>query len=69
MTDERLTELVRAALPPSRTDGPSHDAWPRVASRLERRPRWSYLDLGLAAAAAIVLAIFPEWIWLLAYHL
>ena len=69
MTDERLRELVRAALPPSRNDRPARDMWPRVASRLEERPRWSYLDLGLAAAAATVLAVFPDWFWLLAYHL
>jgi hypothetical protein len=69
MTDERLRELVRAALPPSRNDRPTQDMWPRVASRLEQRPRWSYLDLGLAAAAATLLAAFPDWFWLLAYHL
>ena len=69
MTDERLAELVRASLPPSPVDGPARDLWPRVASRLGQRPHWSYLDLGLAAAAAAALAMFPEWFWLLAYHL
>ena len=72
MTDERLNELVRASLPPSWHDGndaPQRDMWPQIAFRLEQRPRWSYLDLGLAAAAAAALAIFPEWLWLLAYHL
>ena len=69
MTDERLKELVRASLLPSPIDGPARDVWPHIAARLEQRPRWSYLDLGLAAAAATALAIFPEWFWLLAYHL
>ena len=69
MTDEQLQELVRASLPPAQTDGPTRDLWPLFASRLEERPRWSYVDLGLAAAAAVALAIFPEWFWLLAYHL
>lgn len=69
MTDERLTELVRASLPPSRVDRPERDVWPQIASRLEQSPRWSYVDLGLAAAAATVLAVFPEWLWLLAYYL
>ena len=69
MTDERLTELIRASLPPSRTDGPETDAWPRIASRLEQPARWSYLDFGLAAAAAAALLVFPECFWVLAYHL
>ena len=69
MTDERLKDLVRAALPPSSNDGPAQDLWPPLAARLEQRSRWSYLDLGLAAAAATLLAVFPEWFWLLAYHL
>ena len=69
MTDEQLQELVRASLPPSQADGPTRDLWPLLACRLEARPRWSYVDLGLATAAAVALAIFPEWFWLLAYHL
>ena len=69
MTDERLKELLRAVLPPSQPGGPARDVWPRIESRLEQRPRWSYVDLGLAAAAATALAAFPEWLWLLAYHL
>jgi hypothetical protein len=40
-----------------------------MSTRFEQAPRWSYLDLGLAAAAAVALAVFPEWLWLLAYHL
>lgn len=42
---------------------------PQMAARLGESPRWSYIDLGLAAAAAVTLAVFPEWLWLLAYHL
>jgi hypothetical protein len=66
MTDERLKELVRAAVPLAADDGPRRDLWPQVATRFDQSARWSYLDLGLAAAA---LVIFPEWFWLLAYHL
>ena len=69
MTDDRLTELLRAALPPAPDERPAHDLWPAVARRFDRTPRWSYVDLSLAAAAAIALAINPEWLWLLAYHL
>jgi hypothetical protein len=69
MTDERQTELVRAALPAAQSDGPARDVWPQIASRIDEPPHWSYLDLALAAAAAAVLAMFPEYLWLLAYHL
>ena len=69
MTDERLKRLLRTSIPPSGDGSPSHDLWPRVATRLEQKSRWSYVDLGLAVAAAFALAAFPEWLWLLSYHL
>lgn len=69
MTDERLQELLRNAMPPSTGQSPARDLWPRMSNRFERAPRWSYLDLGLAAAVIAALAIFPEWLWPLAYHL
>ena len=69
MTDDRLQELLLAAMPPSADDGPTRDLWPQMARRFERAPRWSYLDLSLAAAVLAALAMFPEWLWPLAYHL
>ena len=69
MTDDRLAEILRAALPPASDDGPSRDLWAVLAGRLDRSPRWTILDVGLAAAVATALLIFPEWLWLLAYHL
>ena len=69
MTDERLESLLRAAVPPSLDDGPRRDLWPVLARRFDDPPKWSYLDLSLAAAVVVVLAIFPEWLWLLVYHL
>ena len=69
MTDERLKELLRGAMPALYDDGSRSDPWPRMATRFEERPRWSYLDCGLAAAAVVALAAFPEWLWLLVYHL
>ena len=68
MTDERLGELLRGALPPV-PDRRPRDLWPMAATRVDVRRQWSYFDLGLAAAAATALAVFPEWLWLLAYHL
>jgi len=56
-------------VPPSAADDAPRDLWPSLASRLDRGPAWSFVDLGLAAAVAVTLLMFPEWLWLLAYHL
>lgn len=69
MTDDELRELLRAAVPPVRGDAAPSDTWPVLVARIERGARWSLLDIGLAAAVAIALAMFPEWLWPLAYHL
>ncbi len=67
--DDRLERLLQAALPPL-ADAPSPpDLWPAVVGRCERRFAWTWLDLGLAALVAAVLLLFPDWLWLLAYHL
>ncbi len=67
--DDRLVQLLKAALPPAPAAGPSRDLWPRVASAMDARLRVSWLDLVLAAAVAAALLIHPAWLWLLAYHL
>jgi hypothetical protein len=69
VTDERLEKLLRAALPPTQDVAARHDVWPSLAQRLDEKPRWSVLDVGLGAAAAVALLLFPEWLWLLVYHL
>jgi hypothetical protein len=69
MTDDHLTNLLRSALPPTDDGAAAGDVWPRLSERLDRTTEWSYVDLGLAAAAAVTFLIFPEWLWLLAYHL
>ena len=69
MTDDRLQELLRAAMPPAGDADPRRDLWPAVAERLERGAGWSMLDLGLAAAVTVTLLMFPEWLFVLAYHL
>ena len=69
MTDERLQKLLRAALPPTEDVGARHDLWRSLAQRLDEKPRWSVLDVALGAAAAVALLLFPEWLWLLVYHL
>jgi len=67
--DERLAHLLRAALRPADSAGPSRDLWPSVANRMEARVRLSWLDVGVAAAVAVALLMRPAWLWLLAYHL
>jgi hypothetical protein len=69
MTDERLQELLLTAMSPSADEVPKRDLWPQMATRFEHAPRWSYVDLSLAAAVLAALAVFPEWLWPLAYHL
>ena len=69
MNDEGLAERLRAALPPTRDESVRRDLWPALVARLEERPRWSLLDLGLCAAVAGALLLFPEWLGLLVYHL
>jgi hypothetical protein len=67
--DERLQQLLRSALAPTSDRQRSRDLWPLVANRIQVRARWSWLDVSLAAVVAIVLLVFPDWLFLLAYHL
>jgi hypothetical protein len=69
MTDESLQALLKSALPPSADDQPARDVWADLVARIDASPRWSLLDLTLAAAVAIALLMFPEGFWVLAYHL
>ena len=68
MTERRLNELLRSALPPA-VDDAHRDVWPEVVERLDRHAHWSLVDVGLAAAATLALLLNPDWIWLIAYHL
>ena len=65
---DRLSALLRKALPPTADRAPTRDLWPLVTERIEAPARWSALDLTVAAAVAAVLLLFPEGVWLLAYH-
>ena len=67
--DRRLQHLLRAAVRPVADGEPSRDLWPLVVSRVQAPMRRSWLDVSLAAAVAVVLLIFPEWLLVLAYHL
>ena len=67
--DDRLLALLRGALPPTADGGSHRDLWPLVMSRIDAPSAWSWFDLGLAAAVAVVLLMFPRGILFLAYHL
>lgn len=69
MTDDELERLLRAALRRTTVRGPSRDLWPAIVERGRASAGWSWLDAGLAAIAALLLLLRPDWIWLLAYHL
>jgi hypothetical protein len=49
-------------------DGPSRDLWRALADRAERRVRWSWVDIGLAAIVMLSIAAWPKTMLLLAYH-
>ena len=69
MNDDRLGQLLRAALPPTQDSGPQRDLWSSLEERLEERTRWTLIDVGLGIAALLALAIFPEWLLPLVYHM
>jgi hypothetical protein len=70
MNDDQLSQLLRTALPAAdATAAPSRDLWPAVVGRSEARIEVSSADWSLLAIVAIVLLMFPEWFWFLAYHL
>jgi hypothetical protein len=69
MTDDELERHLREALRPT-ADGPARrDLWAALTKRLDERPRWSLIDVGLTIAVAVALLISPDRLWLLAYHL
>jgi hypothetical protein len=69
MDDNELKAALRSAFPPPPDPWPSRDLWPRVVDRIQSRPAPGWIDLALAALVAMVLVIFPEWLFVLAYHL
>jgi hypothetical protein len=44
--------------------------WQRIVERLDAPPQWTWFDVGVAAAvAAVLLLVYPDSLWLLAYYL
>ena len=69
MTDEECVALLQATIRPASDERPAADLWSAVRARTHAGPRWSWVDLAMAAAAAVTLAMNPQWLSLLAYHL
>ena len=67
--DDQLRHILRAALPPTQEDAPPHDLWGRIERRVEAPAPWSWVDVGLAAFAALALVFVPGSLMLIAYHL
>jgi hypothetical protein len=69
MNDDELGKLLRTARPPTKHDPARGRLWLLLMERVNERPRWSLLDVGLGVAAAAALLLSPDGLWLLAYHL
>jgi hypothetical protein len=70
MTDnETISRLLRSAMPPTPDARPARDLWPAVADHSWVDALGLWIDLGVAAATAAALVLFPGFLWLLAYHL
>lgn len=70
---ERLSRLLKAAMPPVQSSDPPSDLWPRMLRRIEEPPgpaaEFGWREWLLAAAIVLLCAIFPESIALVFYHL
>ena len=61
---------LRAALPPWRNQALEADLWPRMLHRLEEAPaRFGWFEAVLVGLIAVTLAVFPELIPAMLYHL
>jgi hypothetical protein len=70
MNEERVKELVKAALPPVRETEPRRDLWPAMSQRIdERTVRFPVFDAALIAAVVVWIVIDPLGALALLYHL
>lgn len=70
MNDDDLAKRLRRAVPPWQNVEPRTDLWPRLLARLEDAPVFfGWFESVLAGGIAMALAIFPETIPWMLYHL
>ena len=67
--DDRLVKLLREAMPVTTARDLTRDLWPLIVARAHPPARWSWLDLGIAAAVVVALLLRPGWLWLIVYHM
>jgi hypothetical protein len=67
--DDPLRDLLRAVYPPTTGRDRSRDLWTSVVARIDTPVRPPRLDVALAMLIAALLIVFPEYVWLLAYHM
>ena len=68
--NEKLRNLLRAAMPPPDAPELGRDLWPAMLRKLDERPvRASWVDWALAALAGASLFVVPDTILTLLYHL
>ena len=68
-TYEQFLDLFRSAIRPMPDIRPARDLWPEVAGPRRTPARWSWVDSSVAAVIVAVLVMFPNWVFLLAFHL
>ena len=68
--NEKLRNLLRAAMPPPDAPELGRDLWPGMLRKLDERPvRASWVDWALAAVAGASLFVVPDTILTLLYHI
>ena len=66
---EAIRAILKQVLRPADPE-PRRDLWPAVLRRLDERPAAApWYDWAIAAAVVIVMAMFPQFIPVLMYHL
>jgi hypothetical protein len=68
--EEKLQELLRAALPKLDAGEPARDLWPAMQRRLDRKPSAPpWFDWALAGGLVALACCFPAAIPVLLYYL
>lgn len=66
---DEIQALLRAAFPPVEIE-PRRDLWPAMAQKIEsRHAEGVWFDWAVAGVAGSLLAVFPELILVVVYHL
>jgi len=70
LTDERVHELLKSAMPGAAADAPAVDLWPSVRSAIDRAPNPVHaVDYALIALVVAVCLLRPSLIEILLLHL